>query len=245
MTGHCPVRMTIHGADPVGERTLEALGEAAQYSEWQLSTVKAYVGRRVLEIGAGLGNTSAQLIALDPEALFLTDQRDSYLARLEHRFGSRPEVEVRRLRLPIGNADEWRGAKLDTIVAFNVLEHVQHDVQAIQGLASVLQPGGHLLMLVPAHPRLMCPLDHELGHYRRYTLRSASTLLSSAGLVPVRTSYFNFPGALGWLWRGTVRRKRELSPEGVRLFERLVPALRVIDSLPVPFGLSVVVVGRR
>ena len=44
--------------DPVGAETLERLAGARNYNRWLTDRLQRWVGRRVLEIGAGLGNMS-------------------------------------------------------------------------------------------------------------------------------------------------------------------------------------------
>jgi hypothetical protein len=75
------------------------------------------------------------------------------------------------------------------------LEHIDNDREELNQAASHLRPGGHLIVLSPAHQRLFSPFDAAIGHFRRYNrpmLRSISPpslhleqliYLDSAGLV--------------------------------------------------------------
>src|SRR5258708_15171171 len=58
-------------ADQVGAATLERMAAAPRYNRWMFDRVRPWVGRRVLEIGAGIGNMSAFLV--DRERVVLTD----------------------------------------------------------------------------------------------------------------------------------------------------------------------------
>src|SRR2546428_11865087 len=87
--------------DPVGAETLERLAGARNYNRWLTDRLQRWVGRRVLEIGAGLGNMSE--FVLDRERVVLSDTDPYYLTRLRERFGRRPNVRVAELRLPAGN----------------------------------------------------------------------------------------------------------------------------------------------
>src|SRR2546422_9781415 len=88
--------------DPVGAETLERLAGARNYNRWLTDRLQRWVGRRVLEIGAGLGNMSG--VVLDRERVVLSDTDPYYLTRLRERFGRRPHVRGAGLRLPPGNA---------------------------------------------------------------------------------------------------------------------------------------------
>ncbi len=239
------MRPTHEFTDPIGARTLEALQRTDSYSAWQVAQVSAFLGHRILEIGAGIGNISAHLAAAKPEALFITDPNPDYLSRLRSAFERSPTVRVAQLELPGMALDDWRAQRIDTIVAFNVVEHIAEDHAAVRELASTLMPGGRLVLIIPAHSALYGPLDTALGHYRRYSVRSAGVLMAQAGLRPQLVRYFNMAGAIGWFWRGQMRRKRELNPGSLRFFDKLVPLLRMEDGLPKPFGLSVVAVAER
>src|SRR5205823_13545015 len=85
-------------ADQVGAATLERMAAAPHYNRWMFDRLRPWVGRRVLEIGAGIGNMSAFLV--DRERVVLTDTEPYYLGRLRERFAGRPHVSVAELRLP-------------------------------------------------------------------------------------------------------------------------------------------------
>lgn len=231
--------------DPVGARTLEALQAAGRYAAWQVEQVAEFLGSRILEVGAGIGNISAHLVAAQPGALFVSDRNDQYLSRLRRAFAAEAGVRVVRLALPGIDVDKWATERIDTIVAFNVIEHIEDDITAVGELAATLVPGGRLLLIVPAHELLYSDLDMALGHYRRYSVHSVSQLLYNAGLRPLRIRYFNMAGAVGWFLRGQIRGKRELAASSLRLFDWLVPILKLEDVMPRPFGLSVVAVAEK
>src|SRR6266568_6432373 len=82
-------------ADLVGAATLERMATAPRYNRWMFDRLRPWVGRRVLEIGAGIGNMSAFLV--DRERVVLTDTEPYYLGRLRERFAGRPDRKSTRL----------------------------------------------------------------------------------------------------------------------------------------------------
>ena len=92
-------------------------------------------------------------------------------------------------RLPL--ADE----SLGLVVAYDVLEHIEDDQAEVERAAKHLAPGGHLIVLVPAHNWLFSPFDRAVGHFRRYN-RSGLLKLGVPGLVPVAARYFDSVGML-------------------------------------------------
>ena len=69
-----------------------------RYNRWMFDRLRRWIGRRVLEIGSGIGNLSTFLV--DREQLVLTDTREEYLSRLRQRFAGRTNIAVARLYLP-------------------------------------------------------------------------------------------------------------------------------------------------
>lgn len=55
-----------------------------------------------------------------------------------------------------------------SIGAFDVLEHIEGDADAVAEIARVLTPNGMFYGTVPAHMALWSGSDVEAGHYRRY-----------------------------------------------------------------------------
>src|SRR6185436_20386340 len=110
--------------DPVGAATLERLAAAPRYNAWIFERLRPWIGNRVLEIGAGIGNLSA--FFAERERVVLTDTDPYCLKRLKERFVTHPHVRVAELRLPSPDS-HLAAERLDTVVCSNVLEHIEDD----------------------------------------------------------------------------------------------------------------------
>lgn len=233
-------------ADLPGHETLDIMHEAPRYAAWQVERIAPFLGRRILEVGSGTGNISAELLATRPEHLVLTDMDAAYRDQLTMQFGSSPRVRVDALMLPDPAAhSHYAVDAVDSIVALNVVEHIQDDAGAVATMREIVQPGGHVIILVPALQAIFGTLDTELGHCRRYSRQSLSRLLQAAGLEVVHSEWFNRVGVLGWWFNGKIRRTTRIPVSQLRHFDALVPVLRWERLLPLPFGQSVIGVGRR
>jgi len=231
-------------ADAAGAETLEIMEGAPRYNQWQFQRIARFLGRRICEVGSGIGNMSQHLWEAGPELLVLTDIDPYYRELLRRRFGHAPGVEIQELTLPDPRAsDRLAGHALDTIIALNVIEHIAEDVEAMRSMEAMLAPDGRAIVLVPALPWLYGSLDRELGHVRRYTRRSLTERMQRAGLSVVHTSYFNLIGTLGWWVNARVRRVPRIPTSQLRWFDALVPLLRLEDRVPLPLGQSVIGVG--
>lgn len=231
--------------DHAGAATLELLAEAPRYNRWQFDLVAPHLGRRVLEVGAGIGNMSALFLETRPELLVATDTDPYYRARLVERFAGLAEVAVEELHLPDPGAPaRFERFRLDTVIATNVVEHIEDDLGTVVTMRNLLAPGGRVIILVPAMQAIYGELDRELGHYRRYSRPRLALLMERAGLQVVRMMWFNRLGVFGWWFNGRIRRTRMIPLEQLRTFDRLVPMLRFERLLPLPFGQSLIAIGR-
>ena len=68
-------------------------------------------------------------------------------------------------------------------VSYNVLEHIEDHVAALRSMARLVRPGGRIVLIVPAFPFAMSPVDIATGHVRRYTKKSMRRALAEAGLT--------------------------------------------------------------
>lgn len=232
--------------DASGVRTLEIVSEAPRYNAWMYETIAPSLGRRILEVGSGIGNMSEQLLRGNPEHLVLTDIDPWYQEQVRARFGSRAEVRVEGLELPdISAGARFRKDRIDTVVALNVVEHIEHDVEAVRSMAEIVTPGGRVVILVPAIQALYGEMDRELGHFRRYSKRALASVMTAAGLRVERLTWFSRFSILGWWFNGRVRRQRFIPVRQLRMLDAMVPVLRMERFLPLPFGLSLIAVGTR
>lgn len=233
-------------SDRHGGETLEAMSVAHRYNAWQVDILRPWIGRRVLEIGSGIGNITNELLRLDPELLIATDLDPVYRDRVAQRFASSSVLRVESVELPLpGIAERFATDRLDTAIALNVVEHIEDHVGAVQSMGQALQPGGHVVILVPALQSIYGAMDVALGHYRRYDKQLLRSVLEAAGLEVVHTSWFNRAGVLGWWWLGKVRGRADIPASSAAAFDRLVPLLKQERLMPLPFGQSVIGIGRR
>jgi SAM-dependent methyltransferase len=213
---------------------------AEAYNAWLFERAAPHLGTRVLDAGAGLG-TFTELAARGREVVAV-EPDGACLSSLRRRFAGHPGVTI-----VAGDATQLEAEMLgtfDSILCFNVLEHIRDDGEALASFRALLRPGGRLLLLVPAHPALYGETDRTVGHERRYAKEVLRRRLASAGLTVDELRHVNPVGALGWLVSARILRRRDVPAGPLRLYDRLVPVLRVLDAVPSPFGLSLWAVAR-
>jgi SAM-dependent methyltransferase len=223
-------------------RDLEGGTGQPRYRRYQHDLIAPHCGRSVLEIGAGLGEFAAQFRGL--ERLVVTDVDPDAVDVLSRRFADRPEVQAVRLDLAGGRPDL---EPVDSVVAINVLEHIDDDAAALRAMAALVPPGGRVVLWVPGYQQLYGEFDRLVGHVRRYTPATLRDAFVRAGLVVDRAHPVNLIGGIAW-W-AAVRRGGASRPDPrlVRIYDRwAVPATRALERVVrIPFGQSVLGVARR
>jgi SAM-dependent methyltransferase len=138
---------------------------------------------RVLEAGCGTGGNLKMLSAFGKLDAFELDDEAREIAK-----GKLP-MDIKSGMLP--DQIPYAPGKFDVVVAFDVIEHVDQDLESLASLGRQLAPGGRLVMTVPALPWLWSKHDETHHHFRRYTSKQLNETLIKAGLKPVKISYFN------------------------------------------------------
>ena len=121
--------------------------------------------------------------------------------------------------------------RFDTILYVDVLEHIEDDRGELTGSAARLRPGGHVVVLAPAHQGLYSPFDKAVGHCRRYSKRSLLAA-APATLQPVAAYYLDAVGMVASLANRLLLRAFMPTYDQLMFWDRvLVPASRVIDPM--------------
>lgn len=228
----------LYAEDEYGSHILHSLERAQRFNRWMADTIRAQVGARVLEIGAGIGNITSELLPRD--AYVASDVNPHYIAYLENMALGKPYLRVARLDLEeAAGFAPWEG-QFDTVVCLNVLEHVRDPLAALRNMRSALRPGGRLVLYVPQGPRLFSSLDEALRHRCRYSKEELAAELRQAGFQTEAMRDFNRISVPGWWLNGKVLRRREFGRLQLKLFNVLVPLVRSLDRLlPLP-GLGII-----
>lgn len=204
---------------------------------------RPYVRGDVVEIGAGIGTFSRLILEAGAGSLLTLEPEPACARRLDRLFADEPRARNVAERLP--DAPSLTAGSADHVICQNVLEHIDDDLAATRAMAATLRPGGHLSILVPAHPRLYGRLDRRFGHCRRYTHARLASLLGDAGVDVVCLHAFNALGILGWLVQNR-RRQPRISGGSLRVYEALLRGWAPIERrLNLPAGLSVIAHARR
>lgn len=225
-----------------------------RYRLWQLDLISPYLGRTVLEVGAGNGrfaNAAHQqgrsfdrYLALEPGEHFFRG-----LQKLQHAI---PNFSVEHSvidALPPACAGAF-----DTVMSIHVMEHVQDDEGFLRQCLDKASASGYVVVLVPALNALYSDLDKKIGHFRRYDKPMMRELARRVGAELLVNRYDNMIGVLGWYWICKVRRIDYHTAENKKalkgsfdFFSRYVlPVTSTVEKhVSPPIGLNLTAVFRR
>jgi hypothetical protein len=236
---------------PTGAATMSpAMADMRAYPRYLFDQVAPHLGRRVWEIGIGHGAYTRWLREAGKSVL-ATDIDEACIERVGQMFSGDAQLVTARVDLTdAASIQAQRGFNADSILCFNVLEHIEDDVAALAHLREAVASRAVLGLVVPAHPWLYGRMDAQAGHFRRYTRRSLKSALERAGWNVERLRYLNIVGAIGWWYHNRVRKQAGLADAAVnnqmRSADRWLPRLALLTD-PVfrwTGGLSVLAIAR-
>jgi len=230
----------VVGDTVLQSEVLETLTDAVNYQAWVCDLIRPHLGDDPLEIGSGLGDYAAHWLATGVPRFTVSDADPGRHAVLAERFAGDSRASVVQLDVfaPFDGS-------YSSLVATNVLEHIEDHVGALRAAHRLLRPGGKVVVFVPAFPIAMSRFDRAIGHFRRYRKAELRRVFEAAGLEVERLHYVNAPGLVAWTLGMRLLRMTPKDGAIVRLWDRVVvPIARWVEArVRPPFGQSVLAVG--
>jgi 2-polyprenyl-3-methyl-5-hydroxy-6-metoxy-1,4-benzoquinol methylase len=186
---------------------------------------------RLLEIGCSVEGVEADSTLVNPDG--------------RHR---------QRITVAPFDASFQPGKRYSLVVMLDVLEHLQDPAGAISHAASLLEPDGVFLATVPAFMALWTNHDVLNQHVTRYTRRRIEKLSSAARLRLESARYFFHWTCAGKLAVRALETVLHPPPRAPRvpkrwlnrsLYAACIAEQRILGTLPIPFGSSILLVARR
>lgn len=226
-------------------RDQQRMEAASRYFQWQYQLASQYIGRRVLEVGCGVGNVTRLLE--DRDLVVGIDVETECVTERTKRYSGCTNIQSELLDVLDPSFPALRRYGFDSVLCLNVLEHVSDDRQALQHMHSVLKPCGNVILIIPAFESLYGPIDSNLGHFRRYSKRGLLDMAESLGYETTAAHYMNFVGFFGWWFNARILKKTEQSERQIRFFDScIVPVSSKIERVAhPPCGQSIFAVLRK
>ena len=145
------------------EIALERFDKANLWIKDIIFKISRFMKDDVLEVGAGCGSFTKGYMK-DFNSITLTDMDNNSFNLLKKNFINEKKINVTNY------ATKDIDKKFNTILYFNVLEHVKEDELEIKNALEKLNNKGYLIILVPAHQKIYSKLDKAVGHFKRYDI---------------------------------------------------------------------------
>lgn len=210
-----------------------------------LSYLSGQVNLNILNAGCGSGelsfllaNAGHRVLGIDPasEYIQVAQRSAASLGRLDCSF-------------VVSTIEDFTASTLfDCVIATDVLEHIENDAIAFERLASLVRPGGLIILTVPASQWLFGYHDESLGHFRRYSIARLRRLVEGRCMIE-RIRYFGFTLIpVCYLYSKVWRRPYPVADSGDSaknpIVAAMLGALLQLDKLvPMPVGTSIIMKG--
>lgn len=209
---------------------LELFKKADEWKAYYQNLIKDYLGREVLEVGAGIGATTKALCS-EKQTRWLCLEPDPAMGdRIKSLIGTHELPSTCQVRVGLV-ADLQSEETFDTIIYIDVLEHIEDDREELKSSCSHLKPGGFLVVLSPAHQWLYTAFDEAIGHHRRY---NKNTLLAVVpeGLECIKLKYLDSVGGIAAFGNRFVLKSNMPSARQLAVWDKLmIPLSRLVDPL--------------
>ncbi len=201
----------------------------------------------ILNAGCGSGELSLQLAAAGHQVLGI-DPSSDYI-ELARRNAEDASIDL--CSFLVSSIEDFAADDVfDCVVATDVLEHIEDDCAAFEKLAGLVKPGGILLITVPAGQWLYGFHDEALGHYRRYSRKQLTRLVSPFCRIE-SLRYFGFSlMPVCYLYSKLLRQPYPVGASGDASKNPLVAftlrmMLQLDRLLPMPLGTSLILKATR
>lgn len=220
-----------------GIENLEAMKYAKNYNRFLVELVRRQLnGKNILDFGAGAGTFATPL--RDHDYTVACVEPDPQLSDELNTSGFRTYSAIQ----------DVPPESMDSIYTLNVLEHIEHDSDAIKDLYSRLRSGGRIVIYVPAFAVLFSAMDRLVGHHRRYRRKDLAGKLKAAGFRIETATYIDSLGFAATLaYRLFGDDSGVVNVRAVQIYDRWIfPLSRIIDRIVLgSFGKNLLVVGSR
>jgi len=209
---------------------LSVFALAHHWKTYVAGIVKPLLQGDVLEVGAGLGSNLTYLLSEKATAWCCLEPDADNCLVLQQRIDK--EAILDKCRVQQGSLKDIPGHEMfDSILYYDVLEHIEDDGLELQQASKHLKPGGRLIILSPAHQAMFSGFDKAIGHYRRYN-KSSLCAAVPASLSRQCLVYLDSMGFLAYKAFSRFSKEERISRKRVLFWDRcLIPLSRIFDPL--------------
>ncbi len=166
---------------------LSLFDKANIFRNYQFNFLKYHIKGDVCEVGPGHGVVCDRYVKLS-QKISLYEQSKKLFKFLKKKYKKNKKINV------YNKYFKQSGLKYDTILYLDVLEHVEHPKKELKNVFRSLKKGGKLILTIPAYQHLFSQFDKDVGHYRRYTIKTFLNEISGIKYSNLKNYYIDTIG---------------------------------------------------
>ena len=217
---------------------LDYFDNANNFRNYQLNLIKKFLRKSLAEVGPGQGalvnyykNFVDKIYLIEPEKKLYKILKKKY----KNKSIKIKNNEIRNIN-----------KKFQTIIYFDVLEHIKNDLNEVKEAQKRLDKKGCLIFSVPAYQYFYNNFDKSVGHFKRYNRNDFIKIGKKTGLKIEKLIYYDSVGFL-FLILNKIFSLSETNLEfKIKFWNFLIPISRLIDFVTFnQFGKSLLCVYRN
>ena len=217
---------------------LDTFDAAKKFRNYQIYYLKSYIKDPFLEVGAGQGGLAM---------FYKKFTKDITLIEPDNKLFQSLRKKFRKKNIKIKNQtiDKIK-LKYQTIIYFDVLEHIKNDLKEVKIASKKLKKNGNLIFNVPAHQLFYNKFDKAVGHFKRYNKKDFKHIEKKTDLKIEKLIYYDSIGLLFLILNKIFKLKETNLKKKIYFWNMLIPLSKIIDKLTFnKFGKSLLCVFKK
>ena len=202
---------------------LDTFDAAKKFRNYQIYYLKSYIKDPFLEVGAGQGGLAM---------FYKKFTKDITLIEPDNKLFQFLRKKFRKKNIKIKNQtiDKIK-FKYQTIIYFDVLEHIKSDLKEVKIASKKLKKNGNLIFNVPAHQLFYNEFDKAVGHFKRYNKKDFKDIEKKTDLKIEKLIYYDSIGLLFLILNKIFKLKETNLKNKIYFWNMLIPLSKIIDKL--------------
>ena len=214
---------------------LEYFDNSKNFRKYQLDLTKKFIKNNTAEVGPGRGGF-VYYYKKYCKFLHLIEPDRKLYGLLKQKYSNK--------KITIKNSTINKvQTKFDTIMYFDVLEHIQNDLKEVLSAKKRLKKNGYLIFSVPAFQIFYNNFDKSVGHYRRYNKKDFINIASKTNLKIQKLIYYDSFGLLLIILGKIFNISNKNLGKNIKVWNFFIPLSKILDLITFnKFGKSLICV---
>lgn len=217
---------------------LDHFDSSKNFRKYQFFLIKSFLKNNFLEVGAGKGGLTSMYKSYLKNITLL--EPDIKLFKYLKKKFEKDKIVIKNYQ--IKDIKET----FDTIIYFDVIEHIKEDLNEVKLASNRLNTNGHLIISVPAFQIFYSDFDRSVGHFKRYHKKDFKEIEKNCDLKIEKLIYYDSIGFLFLLMNKLFSLKSTNLKSKLFIWNLLIPISKVLDFLTFnKFGKSLLCVFKK